>query len=94
MHTQPIGAPKFGIRLLDAPDAWTTPWHAVARCRTDGTWTLIAASSRSRIPRGGNARAQGPGWGLAGEAGGGGGCCFFWFLGGGPKTTVHPPRFD
>ncbi len=70
IHTQPIGAPKFGIRLLDAPDAWTTPWHSVARCRTDGTWTLIATSSRSRIPRGGNARAQGPGWGLAGEPSG------------------------
>ncbi|MFF2932183.1 hypothetical protein [Streptomyces mirabilis] len=25
IHTQPIGAPKFGIRLLDAPDAWPPP---------------------------------------------------------------------
>lgn len=25
IHPQPIGAAKFGMRLLDAPDAWTTP---------------------------------------------------------------------
>lgn len=30
IHPQPVGAPKFGIRLLDAPDAWTTPWHSTA----------------------------------------------------------------
>ncbi|WP_043678956.1 L-tyrosine/L-tryptophan isonitrile synthase family protein [Streptomyces xylophagus] len=41
IHPQPVGAPKFGIRLLDAPDAWTTPWHSAALRRTDGTWTLM-----------------------------------------------------
>jgi L-tyrosine isonitrile synthase len=41
IHPQPVGAPKFGIRLLDAPDAWTTPWHSAALRRTDGTWTLL-----------------------------------------------------
>ncbi|CRK57529.1 PvcA protein, related to known isonitrile synthases [Alloactinosynnema sp. L-07] len=29
IHPQPAGAAKFGIRLLDAPDAWMTPWHSV-----------------------------------------------------------------
>ncbi|GGN30459.1 hypothetical protein GCM10011609_88250 [Lentzea pudingi] len=29
IHPQPVGAVKFGIRLLDAEDAWTTPWHSV-----------------------------------------------------------------
>ncbi|KPH96842.1 Pyoverdine biosynthesis protein [Actinobacteria bacterium OK006] len=51
IHTQPIGAPKFGIRLLDAPDAWTTPWHSVARCRTDGTWTLMPRAKAAQLGR-------------------------------------------
>ncbi|WP_416986565.1 L-tyrosine/L-tryptophan isonitrile synthase family protein [Streptomyces sp. T028] len=51
IHPQPIGAPRFGIRLLDAPDAWTTPWHSAALHRADGTWTLL--------PR---ARAAQEGW--------------------------------
>ena len=40
IHPQPRHAAKIGIRLLDAPDAWLTPWHAVAleRC---GTFTLV-----------------------------------------------------
>ncbi|NBM19151.1 L-tyrosine/L-tryptophan isonitrile synthase family protein [Streptomyces sp. GC420] len=41
IHPQPVGAPKFGIRLLDAADAWTTPWHSAALRRADGTWTLM-----------------------------------------------------
>ncbi|MFD4623244.1 L-tyrosine/L-tryptophan isonitrile synthase family protein [Streptomyces sp. NPDC058475] len=52
IHPQPIGAPKFGIRLLDAADAWTTPWHAAALRRTDGTWTLMPraqAAQRGRL---------------------------------------------
>ncbi|MBD0748099.1 L-tyrosine/L-tryptophan isonitrile synthase family protein [Streptomyces sp. CBMA152] len=50
IHPQPIGAPKFGIRLLDAPDAWTTPWHSTALHRRDGTWTLL--SHQQAVPRG------------------------------------------
>ncbi|MEV6833355.1 isocyanide synthase family protein [Streptomyces sp. NPDC051133] len=50
IHPQPIGAPKFGIRLLDAPDAWTTPWHSTALHRRDDTWTLLP--HRQAIPRG------------------------------------------
>ncbi|MGW1216749.1 L-tyrosine/L-tryptophan isonitrile synthase family protein [Streptomyces sp. NPDC002499] len=54
IHPQPVGAPKFGIRLLDAPDAWTTPWHSAALRRTDGTWTLVPkaeAATRGRLVR-------------------------------------------
>ncbi|MFE8949843.1 L-tyrosine/L-tryptophan isonitrile synthase family protein [Streptomyces sp. NPDC007856] len=52
IHPQPTGAPKFGIRLLDAPDAWTTPWHSTALHRGDGTWTLLPhqqAAPRGRL---------------------------------------------
>ncbi|WP_369244703.1 L-tyrosine/L-tryptophan isonitrile synthase family protein [Streptomyces sp. R41] len=52
IHPQLIGAPKFGIRLLDAADAWTTPWHSAALRRADGTWTLMpraAAERRGRL---------------------------------------------
>ncbi|MFF3110991.1 L-tyrosine/L-tryptophan isonitrile synthase family protein [Kitasatospora sp. NPDC057904] len=41
IHPQPRGAAKFGIRLLDAPDAWTTPWHSTVLHRADGTWQLM-----------------------------------------------------
>jgi len=51
IHPQPIGAPKFGIRLLDAPDAWTTPWHSAALRRTDGTWTLMPRARAAREGR-------------------------------------------
>ncbi|CAL9639176.1 L-tyrosine/L-tryptophan isonitrile synthase family protein [Streptomyces sp. enrichment culture] len=52
IHPQPVGAAKFGIRLLDVPDAWTTPWHSTALLRTDGTWTLVRrtqAAARGRL---------------------------------------------
>ncbi|MFJ6086792.1 L-tyrosine/L-tryptophan isonitrile synthase family protein [Streptomyces sp. NPDC092369] len=51
IHPQPIGAPKFGIRLLDAPDAWTTPWHSAALRRTDGTWTLVPKATAAQQGR-------------------------------------------
>ncbi|MEU0009271.1 isocyanide synthase family protein [Streptomyces sp. NPDC006314] len=51
IHPQPIGAAKFGIRLLKAPDAWTTPWHAVALQRTDGTWTLMPRAKAAQVGR-------------------------------------------
>ncbi|MFJ4950421.1 L-tyrosine/L-tryptophan isonitrile synthase family protein [Streptomyces sp. NPDC088760] len=51
IHPQPIGAPKFGIRLLDAPDAWTTPWHSSALHRADGTWTLVPRATAARLGR-------------------------------------------
>ncbi|GHI01985.1 pyoverdine biosynthesis protein PvcA [Streptomyces cellostaticus] len=51
IHPQPAGAPKFGIRLLDAPDAWTTPWHSAALRRPDGTWTLLPRARAARLGR-------------------------------------------
>ncbi|MFF5536447.1 L-tyrosine/L-tryptophan isonitrile synthase family protein [Streptomyces cinerochromogenes] len=51
IHPQPVGGPKFGIRLLDAPDAWTTPWHAAALRRADGTWTLLPRARAARLGR-------------------------------------------
>ncbi|MCX4671121.1 isocyanide synthase family protein [Streptomyces sp. NBC_01381] len=51
IHPQPIGATKFGIRLLDAPDAWTTPWHSAALHRADGTWTLMPRAEAARWGR-------------------------------------------
>lgn len=51
IHPQPVGAPKFGIRLLDAPDAWTTPWHSAALREPDGTWTLMPRARAERLGR-------------------------------------------
>ncbi|MEU8686531.1 isocyanide synthase family protein [Streptomyces sp. NPDC048611] len=51
IHPQPIGALKFGIRLLDAPDAWTTPWHSAALRRSDGTWTLMPRAKAALLGR-------------------------------------------
>ncbi|MGW7637442.1 L-tyrosine/L-tryptophan isonitrile synthase family protein [Streptomyces decoyicus] len=51
IHPQPLGAPKFGIRLLDAPDVWTTPWHSAALHRTDGTWTLMPRARAAQLGR-------------------------------------------
>ncbi|MFD5429055.1 L-tyrosine/L-tryptophan isonitrile synthase family protein [Streptomyces sp. NPDC127084] len=51
IHPQPVGASKFGIRLLDAPDAWTTPWHSAALRRPDGSWTLLPRAEAARHGR-------------------------------------------
>ncbi|WP_191873835.1 L-tyrosine/L-tryptophan isonitrile synthase family protein [Streptomyces filipinensis] len=51
IHPQPVGAAKFGIRLLDAPDAWTTPWHSAALHRADGTWTLLPRARAAQLGR-------------------------------------------
>ncbi|MGI5373594.1 L-tyrosine/L-tryptophan isonitrile synthase family protein [Streptomyces sp. CA-251387] len=51
IHPQPVGAPKFGIRLLDAPDVWTTPWHSAALREPDGTWTLMPRARAQRFGR-------------------------------------------
>ncbi|MFH0517621.1 L-tyrosine/L-tryptophan isonitrile synthase family protein [Streptomyces sp. M41] len=51
IHPQPTGAPKFGIRLLDAPDAWTTPWHSAALREPDGSWSLMPRARAQRLGR-------------------------------------------
>lgn len=47
IHPQPVGAAKFGIRLLDAPDAWTTPGTR----RPCAARTAPGPSCRARMPR-------------------------------------------
>ncbi|MEU4134315.1 isocyanide synthase family protein [Streptomyces wuyuanensis] len=51
IHPQPAGALKFGIRLLDTPDAWTTPWHAAALLSADGTWRLLPRAQAAGLGR-------------------------------------------
>ncbi|MFE6174998.1 L-tyrosine/L-tryptophan isonitrile synthase family protein [Streptomyces sp. NPDC056464] len=51
IHPQPIGAAKFGIRLLDAPDVWTTPWHSAALREPGGGWTLMPRARAERLGR-------------------------------------------
>ncbi|MHC0430979.1 L-tyrosine/L-tryptophan isonitrile synthase family protein [Streptomyces sp. O3] len=51
IHPQPVGAPKFGISLLNAPDAWTTPWHSVAVHEPDGSWTLMPRAKAEEAGR-------------------------------------------
>ncbi|GAA4554489.1 isocyanide synthase family protein [Amycolatopsis samaneae] len=41
IHPQPAGSAKFGIRLLDIEDQWTTPWHSCVLRRADGTPVLL-----------------------------------------------------
>ncbi|WP_344574478.1 isocyanide synthase family protein [Streptomyces lunalinharesii] len=52
IHPQPRGAAKFGIRLLAAPDAWLTPWHACVLEHADGRRELLRradAEQRGRL---------------------------------------------
>ncbi|MEV4615542.1 isocyanide synthase family protein [Kitasatospora sp. NPDC049258] len=49
IHPQPVGAAKFGIRLLDHRDVWATPWHAVVLHRADGEWELMHRAQAERL---------------------------------------------
>ncbi|GAA2814625.1 paerucumarin biosynthesis protein PvcA [Kitasatospora paracochleata] len=51
IHPQPRGAAKFGIRLLDAEDAWTTPWHSVVVHRADGGRQLMRRADAEQCGR-------------------------------------------
>ncbi|MFF1905580.1 L-tyrosine/L-tryptophan isonitrile synthase family protein [Kitasatospora sp. NPDC058218] len=51
IHPQRVGAPKFGIRLLEAADAWMTPWHSAVLHRPDGRWELLRSEEAGRIGR-------------------------------------------
>ncbi|ONH36882.1 pyoverdine biosynthesis protein PvcA [Protofrankia sp. BMG5.30] len=51
IHPQRRGAAKLGIRLLDARDAWATPWHSVALHRLDGGWELTRRTDAERLGR-------------------------------------------
>ncbi len=41
IHPQQGGSPKFGIRLLEAADMWSTPWHSCVFRHPDGSWELM-----------------------------------------------------
>ncbi|MEW1655128.1 isocyanide synthase family protein [Streptomyces sp. NPDC093707] len=51
IHPQPRGSAKFGIRLLDAPDAWMTPWHACVLEHPDGRRELLRRADAERRGR-------------------------------------------
>ncbi|MGV9266019.1 L-tyrosine/L-tryptophan isonitrile synthase family protein [Kitasatospora sp. NPDC003701] len=51
IHPQRVGAAKFGIRLLEAADAWMTPWHSAVLHRPDGQWELLRSEEAGRIGR-------------------------------------------
>ncbi|MFE7530693.1 L-tyrosine/L-tryptophan isonitrile synthase family protein [Kitasatospora sp. NPDC057542] len=51
IHPQPAGTAKFGIRLLAAADAWTTPWHSAVLHRTGGERELMRSEEAARLGR-------------------------------------------
>ncbi|GAA0479121.1 isocyanide synthase family protein [Streptomyces stramineus] len=51
IHPQRPGAEKFGIRLLDAADAWATPWHTTVLREADGTARLMRRADAERLGR-------------------------------------------
>ncbi|MBP2471542.1 pyoverdine/dityrosine biosynthesis protein Dit1 [Crossiella equi] len=48
IHPQPCGAPKLGVLLGETPDAWLTPWHAVA-VRDGDRYTLMKRIEAVRL---------------------------------------------
>lgn len=48
IHPQRPGAAKFGIRLLDSADVWTTPWHSCVLHRGDGSRELMRRDEAER----------------------------------------------
>ncbi|MFI9048557.1 L-tyrosine/L-tryptophan isonitrile synthase family protein [Streptomyces sp. NPDC053427] len=51
IHPQPRGSAKFGIRLLEAPDVWMTPWHACVLQHADGRRELMRRADAERRGR-------------------------------------------
>ncbi|MEV0371280.1 isocyanide synthase family protein [Streptomyces sp. NPDC050636] len=51
IHPQPRGSAKFGIRLLDAPDVWMTPWHSCLLQHADGRRELMHRADAERLGR-------------------------------------------
>lgn len=43
IHPYPPNHPKFGVQLVDSPDAWATPWHNVPLMQ-NGEVTLVKHS--------------------------------------------------
>ncbi|KPC58608.1 L-tyrosine/L-tryptophan isonitrile synthase family protein [Streptomyces chattanoogensis] len=51
IHPQPRGSAKFGMRLLDAPDVWMTPWHSSVLQHPDGRRQLMRRADAERLGR-------------------------------------------
>ncbi|MFI9075849.1 L-tyrosine/L-tryptophan isonitrile synthase family protein [Streptomyces sioyaensis] len=51
IHPQPRGSAKFGIRLLEAPDVWMTPWHSCVLEHADGRRELLHRADAERLGR-------------------------------------------
>lgn len=51
IHPQPRGSAKFGLRLLEAPDAWLTPWHSCVLEHRDGRRELLRRADAERLGR-------------------------------------------
>ncbi|MFF4947827.1 L-tyrosine/L-tryptophan isonitrile synthase family protein [Streptomyces chattanoogensis] len=51
IHPQPRRSAKFGIRLLDAPDVWMTPWHSCVLQLPDGRRQLMRRADAERLGR-------------------------------------------
>ncbi|MFG2859507.1 L-tyrosine/L-tryptophan isonitrile synthase family protein [Streptomyces sioyaensis] len=51
IHPQARGSAKFGIRLLDAPDVWLTPWHSCVLEHADGRRELLHRADAERLGR-------------------------------------------
>ncbi|MCK7625105.1 isocyanide synthase family protein [Streptomyces sp. RS10V-4] len=51
IHPQPRGSAKFGIRLLETPDVWMTPWHACVLERAGGRRELMRRADAERLGR-------------------------------------------
>jgi pyoverdine/dityrosine biosynthesis protein Dit1 len=49
IHPQPAGSAKFGLRLLDTPDLWTTPWHSCVLRHRDGTTELLPRARAEQL---------------------------------------------
>ncbi|MFG2288431.1 L-tyrosine/L-tryptophan isonitrile synthase family protein [Streptomyces sp. NPDC048595] len=51
IHPQPRGSAKFGIRLLESPDVWLTPWHSCVLEHPDGRRELMHRAVAERRGR-------------------------------------------
>ncbi|MCU7826130.1 isocyanide synthase family protein [Kitasatospora sp. DSM 101779] len=51
IHPQRAGAEKFGLRLLDSADPWTTPWHSCLVHHPDGRTELMHRVEAERLGR-------------------------------------------
>lgn len=51
IHPQPVGSAKFGIRLLESANVWTTPWHSCVVHHPDGSQELMPHHAAEKVGR-------------------------------------------